>query len=172
VNQIVAMQQSYARVMGVEEDVAPSQLVEDALRMNFAALERHGVSVVREMKVVPHILVDKHKVLQILVNLIQNAKYALNDSGSTEKKIIVRLFAAGTDQIQIQIEDNGVGIAAENLTSIFAHGFTTRKDGHGFGLHSGALAAREMGGELSVHSDGLGKGALFTLCLPLKQTRR
>jgi signal transduction histidine kinase len=65
------------------------------------------------------------------------------------------------------VSDNGVGIASENLTRIFNHGFTTRKDGHGFGLHSGALAAREMGGALWAQSDGPGKGATFTLELPL-----
>jgi signal transduction histidine kinase len=64
------------------------------------------------------------------------------------------------------VADNGIGIPAENLTRIFNHGFTTRKNGHGFGLHSGALAAKEMGGALAVHSDGPGCGATFTLELP------
>jgi signal transduction histidine kinase len=64
--------------------------------------------------------------------------------------------------------DNGEGIAAENLTRIFAHGFTTKKDGHGFGLHSCVLAAREMGGSLLAASDGPGRGAAFTLVLPLQ----
>ena len=59
--------------------------------------------------------------------------------------------------------DNGIGIAKENLKELFRHGFTTKKHGHGFGLHSGALAAKEMGGTLTVHSDGEGKGATFTL---------
>jgi PAS domain S-box-containing protein len=172
VNQIVAMQQSYAKVMGVEESVPPSQLIEDARQLNSAALERHSVQIVREFQPVPPILVDKHKVLQILVNLIQNAKYALDAAGTKERRLILRLASSGPDEIQIQVVDNGIGIAPEHLTSIFAHGFTTRKDGHGFGLHSGALSARELGGELSVQSDGIGKGATFTLRLPVKGTRR
>jgi len=61
-----------------------------------------------------------------------------------------------------------VGIPPENLTRIFAHGFTTRPGGHGFGLHSGALAAKDLGGSLSAHSDGPGRGAIFTLDLPVK----
>jgi signal transduction histidine kinase len=69
--------------------------------------------------------------------------------------------------LRISVIDNGIGIPAENRTRIFNHGFTTRKDGHGFGLHSGALAATEMGGSLSVHSDGPMTGAAFTLELPL-----
>jgi len=67
----------------------------------------------------------------------------------------------------VSVSDNGVGITEENLTRIFVHGFTTKKDGHGFGLHSGVLAAREMGGSLTVHSAGTGAGATFTLKLPL-----
>lgn len=66
----------------------------------------------------------------------------------------------------MQVTDNGMGILPEDLTNIFQHGFTTRKSGHGFGLHSGALAARELAGNLTVHSDGPGNGATFTLDLP------
>ncbi|HWH69852.1 MAG TPA: ATP-binding protein, partial [Candidatus Sulfotelmatobacter sp.] len=169
VNRIVAMQQNYAKVMGVEESVAPLQLLEDALQINAAALDRHAIQIVRQFQPVPPILVDKHKVLQILINLIRNAKYALDEPQLTgEKRLALRLAPLGPDRIQIQVNDNGVGIAPENLTRIFVHGFTTRKEGHGFGLHSGALAAREMGGELSAYSDGPGKGATFTLTLPLQ----
>jgi two-component system NtrC family sensor kinase len=68
--------------------------------------------------------------------------------------------------VQIYATDNGVGIAPENLTRIFAFGFTTKKTGHGFGLHSSALAAKEMGGSLNAFSEGLGRGATFVLELP------
>jgi signal transduction histidine kinase len=105
-------------------------------------------------------------VLQILVNLIRNAKYACDDSGRSDKQMTVRIAQAG-DRIQIAIIDNGVGIPTVNLTRIFAHGFTTRQNGHGFGLHSGALAARELAGSLTVASDGPGLGATFTLEFPL-----
>jgi signal transduction histidine kinase len=75
--------------------------------------------------------------------------------------------AAIDGRVAISVIDNGIGIAPENMTRIFNHGFTTRADGHGFGLHSGALAAQELGGSLSAHSDGPGLGARFTLELPL-----
>jgi C4-dicarboxylate-specific signal transduction histidine kinase len=104
--------------------------------------------------------------LQILVNLICNAKKACDESIQPEKLLIMRV-AKGEGRIKISVIDNGVGIPPENLTRIFNHGFTTRKDGHGFGLHSGALAAKEMGGALVAHSDGPGKGASFTLDLPV-----
>jgi PAS domain S-box-containing protein len=166
IKEIITMQQSYARVVGVVESLPVVDLVEDALRLNAGAMERHRVQVVREYFEVPPILVDKHKVLQILVNLIRNAKYALDDRGHTDKRMILQVGLNGNNTVKISVIDNGVGIPQENLTRIFEHGFTTRKEGHGFGLHNGALTAKEMGGALKAHSEGPGKGATFTLELP------
>jgi PAS domain S-box-containing protein len=168
VNQIVAMQQSYANVAGVLEPVDIAQLVEDAIHINAAALQRHTIQYRREIEPAPPILVDKHKVLQILINIIRNAKYALSESERPQKLLTLRVRRASESQVEIQVTDNGVGIPQENLTRIFAHGFTTRRNGHGFGLHSGALAARELGGALTAQSDGPGHGATFTLTLPVK----
>ncbi|MEO7100295.1 MAG: PAS domain-containing protein [Luteolibacter sp.] len=167
IKDIVAMQQNYAKVSGVTETLAVSDLVEDSLRMNDGSLTRHEVRIVREYSEMPQAELEKHKVLQILVNLIRNAKHACHDSGRTEKRITVSVRHED-DRIRISVADNGVGIPSENLTRIFAHGFTTKAEGHGFGLHSGALAAREMGGRLTVHSDGPNTGATFTLELPMK----
>ena len=165
------MQQSYAKIVGVTEKIKVTDLVEDALRLNSGTLARHEVELAREYDPqLPEVIVERHKVLQILVNLIRNAKYACDESGRREKRLVVRV-TRGNGCINISTTDNGVGIAPENLTRIFNHGFTTRKDGHGFGLHSGALAAKEMGGTLVVHSDGPGKGASFTLSLPLTPGR-
>jgi PAS domain S-box-containing protein len=166
IKQIVAMQQSYAKVAGVTETVSAGQLVEDALRINAAALARHTVQVRREFEETPPILTDKHRVLQILVNLIRNAKYALDDSGRPDRLMTLRIGGDGDGHVKIQVSDNGVGIPPENLTRIFGHGFTTRRNGHGFGLHSSALAVRELGGSIQAQSEGLGKGATFTLLLP------
>jgi PAS domain S-box-containing protein len=167
IKDIVTMQQSYARVSGVKETINLRELVEDSLRMNIGALDRHRVEVICEFEDVPLINVDKHKVLQILVNLIRNSKHACQDSERADKQLTVRVFH-DDDRIKISVADNGVGISPENLTRIFNHGFTTRKDGHGFGLHSGALAAKEMGGSLTVHSAGTGRGATFVLELPIQ----
>ena len=166
IKEIITMQQSYARVMGVVESLPVVDLVEDALRLNAGAMERHHVQVIREYFDVPPILVDKHKVLQILVNLLRNAKYALDDRGHTDKRMVLQVGLNGNDMVKISVIDNGVGIPPENLTRIFEHGFTTRKEGHGFGLHNGALVAKELGGALRAHSDGPGKGAAFILELP------
>ena len=166
IKEVVSMQQRYAKISGETETMPIEGLVEDALRMNAAAMENHQIEVVREYSAVPPVQLDKHKVLQILVNLIRNAKYALNENEPGNKRLTLQVRANGHGTVKVMVQDNGMGIPPENLTRIFDHGFTTRKEGHGFGLHSGALAAREMGGSLSVHSDGPGKGATFTLELP------
>ena len=168
IKEIVAMQQSYARVAGVMEMQSIPTLVEDALRMHAAALTRHRVRVVRRFAPVPEVLADRHKILQILVNLISNAKYAMSESTATERVLTMGVNLNGDNVVRVSVADNGVGIPPENLPRIFSHGFTTRQNGHGLGLHSGFLAAREMGGTLLVHSDGPDKGAIFTLVLPAK----
>jgi C4-dicarboxylate-specific signal transduction histidine kinase len=167
IKEIVTMQQSYATVSGVLEKVALPSLVDDALRFHAGALERHGVKVERQYDQVPPVNIDKHKALQILVNLVHNAKYALDEARVKDKKLIISIAPQGAYRVKVTVGDNGVGIAPENLNRIFSHGFTTRKGGHGFGLHSGANAAREMGGFLSAASDGVGRGAVFTLELPV-----
>jgi PAS domain S-box-containing protein len=168
IKEIVVMQQDYAKLSGLSIAVKTSDMVEDALRLNSAGLTRHEVHLAREFVDDPTIIVDKHTVLQILVNLIRNAKYACDESGRSDKLVTVRIFKNGTDGINIQIADNGVGIPRENLSRLFSRGFTTRSDGHGFGLHSCLMAAKEMGGALAGHSDGPGLGAVFTLVLPLQ----
>ena len=165
IKETVAMQQSYAKLCGVTETIAVVDLVEDSLRLNAGAFVRHGVTLRREFSDVPPITVDKHKVLQILVNLVRNAKYACDESGKTEKLITLRIDTSANG-VRISVIDNGVGILAENMNRLFTHGFTTRQSGHGFGLHSGALAAQQLGGSLRAESEGLGCGAAFILELP------
>ena len=163
----ITMQQSYAKVSGLEEQTSMAELIEDAIQINSAGLERHEVRLVREYQGLPVVQVNKQKVLQILVNLISNAQYALSNSEQQDKVLTIRLGRRGQERLCIEVIDNGIGIAAENINRIFRHGFTTKKNGHGFGLHSGALAAKEMGGKLEVHSNGVGQGAAFALVLPL-----
>jgi PAS domain S-box-containing protein len=165
IKDIVSMQQSYAKVAGVEEMVPPSDLFADAFRLNAVALSRHDIEVVREFAPTPLVRVERNKVIQILINVIQNAKYALDESGRSNRRLVLRTETA-VDKVRFIITDNGVGIPPENIGRIFSHGFTTRKDGHGFGLHSAILTAQEMGGTLKAQSDGPGRGASFILELP------
>ncbi|MEJ2154897.1 MAG: ATP-binding protein [Desulfobacteraceae bacterium] len=122
----------------------------------------------KHLEPLPEVVLDRQKLLQILTNLISNARQAFNDTDTIDKQVTISLRHCPSDQILISVSDNGVGIAQENLTRIFQHGFTTRREGHGFGLHSSAIAASEMDGILTVESSGPGKGATFTLELPLR----
>lgn len=168
IKDIVAMQQSYARVAGIIEILSPETLIEDALRLHSISDRGAEVQITKEYETVPNVATDKHKVLQILVNLFSNAKHAMHEAAQPQKRLVIKL-GRHHEHVRISVSDNGVGIPPENLTRIFSHGFTTKKQGHGFGLHSGALAAREMGGSLIGQSDGVGQGAIFILDLPCAQ---
>ena len=168
IKEIVAAQQSYAGASSIAETVQIKELIEDALRMNAGILAARQINVVRHFADTPPLPLDKHRVLLILVNLIKNAGSAMDDRPDLSPRITLESEIQG-DTLIVRVIDNGEGIAPENLTRIFAHGFTTRKDGHGFGLHSCVLAAMEMGGSLEAHSDGPGSGAMFTLKLAITE---
>jgi C4-dicarboxylate-specific signal transduction histidine kinase len=131
-------------------------------------LKRHKVNVVCDFEEIPEAPFEKHKVLQILVNLISNAKYALDEGEPPEKRLSLTLARPEPAQVVFHVADNGIGFNEEVATKLFRHGFTTRKEGHGFGLHSSVLAAKEMGGSLEARSQGLGRGAAFILTLPIR----
>jgi signal transduction histidine kinase len=167
IKSVVSTQQSYAVGSSMIEPVQIRDLAEEALRLHGDSFARHHVTVVREFEPVPLVLVDRGRVLQILVNLISNAKNAMEDLQDAPRRLTLRVDVAAGSRLRIAVKDDGDGISAQNLTRIFAHGFTTRKSGHGFGLHSCALAASQMGGTLTAHSEGPGRGATFTLEFPI-----
>ena len=167
IKEIVAAQQSYAGASSIVETVQIKELIEDALRMNAGILTARQIRVVRDFAETPSLQLDKHRVLLILVNLIKNASSAMDDRPLPCPQITLHCEMQQGHTLIISVIDNGEGIAPENLTRIFAHGFSTRQDGHGFGLHSCVLAAMEMGGSLEAQSDGPGKGATFTLKLAI-----
>ena len=164
IGKIVASQQTYARRGGVTEEVDVAELVDNAIALNFAGAP--DVTVRRDYQVAPRLTLDRHKLIQILGNLLSNARHALRDLTEGERMLTVRLRPLA-QSLAIEVGDTGVGIAADVIKRLFAFGFTTKKDGHGFGLHASANLAKELGGEISVRSDGPGEGACFTLCLPL-----
>jgi two-component system NtrC family sensor kinase len=166
IKQIVAMQQSYAKAGGVVQSVKPAELMEEAMRMTESSADRHGVHRRSDFSDVPDMETDRHQVLQILVNFMTNAVQAVKVRPDGDRHMTLHL-AHHSGRVSFTVEDNGAGIPPDNLQKIFQHGFTTRKDGHGFGLHSGAIAARNLGGSVKVTSAGPGQGARFTLDLPL-----
>ncbi|WP_224243822.1 trifunctional serine/threonine-protein kinase/ATP-binding protein/sensor histidine kinase [Hyalangium gracile] len=163
---IIQVQHAYARSSLLPEECDLARIVEDALSIQMPALQRHGVAVTRELKVLSKVRLDKHRVLQILINLISNARNAMNEMPESRRQLHVRLDVKG-DTARIQVVDTGMGIAPEHRERLFSQGFTTREDGQGLGLHSSALAAKTLGGRLTLESEGPGKGAVATLELPL-----
>jgi two-component system, NtrC family, sensor kinase len=172
IRDVIATQQGHAGAASCDEPGRLADLVEDALRINAQVLERDRIGVIREFATLPAVRLDRSRVVQILVNLIGNARDALARVPPEARRLTVRIGPAAAGRLQISVKDEGEGIPPENLTRIFAHGFTTRKHGHGFGLHSCAAAAAQMGGALTVHSDGPGRGATFTLELPAEPAER
>ncbi|HVU50529.1 MAG TPA: PAS domain S-box protein, partial [Polyangia bacterium] len=174
IKQIVVVQQGYARAPGGTEETLPaSALVGEALRLLDAPPGLAPVEIAREVAGGddPPLTVEKHKVVQILLNLVRNARQACLEHDGAPGLVVVRVERAAASRVHFSVRDNGVGIAPEVLARVFEHGFTTRKDGHGFGLHGAALMAAELGGALAVASEGPGKGAIFTLDLPLVAAR-
>ncbi|OJT21616.1 hypothetical protein BO221_27830 [Archangium sp. Cb G35] len=164
---VVSMQQENARFIGVVEQIQVARLLDDALKLHAQSLDKEGIQVRREYAEVPPVLVDRHKLLQILFNLLSNARHALQESGRPDKRLTVRIAVrADGEVLRIEVTDNGVGISPENLPRLFSQGFTTKKGGHGFGLHTSALAAAELGGALTCTSPGPGHGATFLVELP------
>jgi NO-binding membrane sensor protein with MHYT domain len=170
IKEIVTTQQTYAGANSILEPVRINELVEDALRMTAGSKSGARVAIVKDLQPGPAVLLDKHLMLQILINLITNARQAMD--GVPERPYEIRIWSefrgVNERRLLIGVEDNGEGIEPDNLTRLFAHGFTTRKSGHGFGLHSSALAAKTLGGALTAHSEGLGHGAVFTLEVAVK----
>jgi NO-binding membrane sensor protein with MHYT domain len=165
IGRIVVAQQSYARRSGITEEVDVAELLDNAIALNFTGSTDIAVS--RDYQATPRLTLDRHKLIQILGNLLSNARHALREQLQGSRILTVRVYTLAAGSLTIDIEDSGVGIAAGSLRRLFEFGFTTKKDGHGFGLHVSGILAKELGGELIGHSDGRGCGARFSLRLPL-----
>jgi NO-binding membrane sensor protein with MHYT domain/signal transduction histidine kinase len=165
IGKIIAAQQTYARRGGSVEEIDVAELIEHALIMHFSASTE--LTVRREHRGVGRVMVDRHKLLQIMGNLLSNARHALRDKTQGPREVIVRLRGLPGGFFAIEVEDTGSGISAESMQRLFEFGFTTKKDGHGFGLHASAILAKEMGGELTARSEGVNRGACFTVRLPV-----
>ncbi len=167
ISEVVSMQQSYARVSGAAERFSVTEVCDRAIRIQQADLDKHEIEVVRDYQDLPDVCSEPHKILQIIVDLISNAKFAVQHSRSIGGKIVISISLNEKNSLTITVQDNGMGISPENQKQIFQHGFTTRPGGNGFGLHNSILAAHELNGALECFSNGAGQGARFELTLPL-----
>ncbi len=167
IKKIIMMQQSFTKRKPIFELLSLAELAENAIRMNETTLVKNNIVIERHFSDIPKIETDRHKVLQILMNLVQNAKNAMENITQKQKVLKLKIGKSGADKVYLSVIDNGIGISKKDMTQIFSYGFTTRKRGHGFGLHSGFLVANEIGGCLKAESKGAGFGAKFTLELPI-----
>ncbi|MFY0584190.1 sensor histidine kinase [Cystobacter fuscus] len=170
-NEVVRTQQAYVGVSEAPEWIHLEELLDDALRMNTPVLEPLRVRIIKDYQTLPALLLQRSKVVQILTHLISNAASALSESEQEEKWLRLKLEKSGEQLLRISVEDNGEGIAPENLEKIFRAGFTTKEEGHGFGLHGSILTAKALGGSILARSEGRGRGAVFILELPLVSAR-
>ncbi|MDP1724966.1 MAG: ATP-binding protein [Alphaproteobacteria bacterium] len=172
IKEIINKQNSLSKVLGVNNAIIVPSLIEDALILNKTIYSNINISIKRDFNPIKEVVNDRVKLLQILVNLIKNGIESILEKNPEHKEIILSIREKNNTHFDIQLCDNGVGIGKENLEKIFSFGFTTKKEGHGFGLHSSAISIQDMGGNLSVTSDGLGKGATFSITLPYQPSKK
>lgn len=166
IEEIISSQQQFASSSSAYEWATVSDLIEDAININREIIDQHEFNIIKEYEDIKEVNIEKFKVMQILVNLITNAKDAILESKIKNPTMILRIRNLNDKNIELTVQDNGIGINEDINKKIFSYGFTTKKTGHGFGLHSCALTAKEMGGKLIMQSNGHKLGAKFVLTIP------
>lgn len=169
-NSVVAAQQSFATTAALETNADVQRVIDTALQITSDAFGQHDIKLNKDYETLPEVLLDRQKVIQILVNLLRNAKHAIEEYPESTRQVTIGVKRENEEQFSIEIRDSGIGISQENLEKIFQHGFSTRKSrgGHGFGLHHSICSMEEMGGRLDVSSEGKFQGASFKMTFPLK----
>jgi signal transduction histidine kinase len=165
---IISSQQDFARKVEVRERIDLGPFLDKAIILGASRFRQNEIQIEKHYGDIPTLTVNAPKLMQIIVNLLSNARHAIVDGNPDQKVVEVRTHLNCHNTVVITVTDTGVGIPQENLPKIFEHGFTTKEKGHGFGLHISALAAEEMGGSLVAHSEGHGTGATFTLTVPVE----
>lgn len=159
---IINAQQSYTGVRSNMESIDLCAAADDVIRMYRAMIDKAGIRVIRSYESSTPALAQRTKLYHVLTNIIKNAIESMENVGG-EKVLTIIVKEEETGKICIHICDTGEGISDNNIESIFAYGYTTKKGGHGFGLHSCANYMTEMKGRLRAKNSETGKGAVFTL---------
>ncbi len=172
IGEAIELQQGQSRPGSFYESVMIGGFLEDILKIMRPGFSKNGVTVSVKNNLEESMVIDipKNKMFNVLLNIIKNAYESVKENDTDNRLIDINIFSPKPEFIQFDISDNGSGIAPENLESLFNFGFTTKKRGNGFGLHYCANAMQEMGGFISAKSDGLNKGALFSITIPVKQS--
>jgi len=171
VKQIIFSHQTMAKSRGMGESLSVAELLDQAVELSFQPGDMKWIRIQRDYQSVPAVLIDRHQLLQVLVNLLRNAKQSMQLQGGSQHILTIRVAGRSEDGLSVimTIRDTGIGIAPEHLALMFTRGFTTKQNGNGIGLHSSMVTINSLGGSLQAHSDGVGAGATFTLILPVQR---
>lgn len=168
IKEIVSLQQAFSGIINFSELYSIDKLLDEALVLSGINFSRHNISIKKAYSKLKPVYLDKLKLSQILINLIRNAKESLLESRDDNKFMTLQTGMADEHHFFIKVIDNGIGIEERHKPRIFSYGFTTKKNGHGFGLHASIISIHEMKGSLTIDSEGVNKGATFTAILPYK----
>ncbi|WP_198264964.1 sensor histidine kinase [sulfur-oxidizing endosymbiont of Gigantopelta aegis] len=163
---IIALHMRYSHLKADLCDVNISRIIDDAISMQSESIKRRNIEVVKEIAEVPYLKIQESKLLQVLVNLLKNAYEAIDANPQSDKHILLKAYVEKQNVI-ITIKDSGLGFDPAMKARFFDFGYTSKKDGSGFGLHFCASFLTSIGGEIKATSVGEGKGAQFTIVLPV-----
>lgn len=166
INDVITAQQSHAGSFKNTTETSLTEIVEDTLSLQDDLVDQYKLNITKELKAETPVIAQRSKLIHVLVNFIKNAGESMENNHPEDKNLVIKSWE-DFYKVYLSISDNGKGIKGENLDKIFSHKYTTKKKGHGFGLHSSANYMKEMGGKIEVQSEGKGKGTTFTLVFPI-----
>jgi len=166
INDVITAQQSHAVSSQITSETVLSEIVESTLSLQEDLVEDYKLDVTTDLKATTPVIAQRSKLIHVLVNFIKNAGESMEENHPENKKLTIKTWE-DSYKVYLSVTDNGLGIKGENIDKIFSHTYTTKKKGHGFGLHSSANYMKEMGGKIKVSSEGRGKGTTFTLVFPI-----
>jgi DNA-binding LacI/PurR family transcriptional regulator/signal transduction histidine kinase len=162
INEIIAAQQNYAGVASQPEELSIAAILEDALKVHAASLDKYRITVERDYRANPRLVVQRAKLFYIFVNLINNARDSMTETPLNERRLSISIYEDGSESC-VRISDTGRGIAEGAIDKVFDYGYSVKDERRGFGLHSSSSYMAEMGGVILAESAGIGKGQAFTV---------
>jgi len=160
---LVSNQQSCSTGQFSPEIFSAELAIQDALEVTRRHLEQSNIQVTLNLEIEKPLLGSRARFIHVMINLIKNAVEAMEEE---PRRIIIDAAEGPRNMIVLNVSDNGCGISEENGKKLFAMGFSTKKRGHGFGLPYCSRTMREMGGSIEAASEGVGRGAIFSICMP------
>jgi two-component system, NtrC family, sensor kinase len=163
IEHILAHQQATAELEVAPQDLALSEIVSEALKQTSNAAAGIAISVNPSVDRAPKVRAHQPIAVHVLHNVIANAVTAVTATGNGDRRIeIAAHYPSTSGQVVLEVRDNGIGIAPEDMPELFRNGFTTKPDGKGGeGLHWCANALAKLKGRIWAESAGKGAGATF-----------